>query len=271
MRLVNALLLFTIFVLISSCTTEIKMARAFEKQPNKISILCEYPEMVFLTNSVPEMPEGLTQEEQSTFLDSAYIYSDYVKFINDTLFLRQFRTQMKEQFGYIGVNYYDIDDLDKFLASQGVQYIVSFKQLEIEERWEPYHAEESFGDMLYEEDFWIKGVSLNAWVDIAKVDDSLEIQQKIYIESVLKDEVDGIFFQNQWTGEVHYQYRLDTLELQDIGELEYTASEEFSYLIFSHIVNKEIRDTLEYLNEPEAVNQWILEPGHKRLSPVPIR
>ena len=111
---------------------------------------------------------------------------------------------------------------------------------------------------------------MNAWMDVAKVNDSVEIQRQVYGESVMVDEVDGMFFQNQWNGEVHYQYRLDTLNIRELNDLEYQSGEDFSHVIFNYIVNKEIRDQLNYYNETPPAYKWILRPGSRRLIPEQI-
>ena len=271
MHLPKIVLGIFLIIVLSACTTEIKLARSFQKQPNTISVLCDYPDYIYLTSSMVDVPKGLSEEEEIAFQDSLFANSDFVRFIDDTIFFRKFREDMKQEFQGIGVNYYETEQLDEFLSSGGVQYLVNFKQLEIEERWESYHDEEVFDDVLYEEDFWIKGISLNAWMDVAKVNDTVEIQRQLYQESVLKDEVDGMFFQTQWSGQVDYHYRLDTLRVSDIGELEFRASEDFSHFIFNYIVNKEIRDQLNYMEEPEPAYQWFMKPGSRRLLPEAIR
>ena len=260
---------FSILLFFVACTTEIKLARNIQKEKQSISVLCDYPDFLYLSSSMVAIPKGLTEDEETAFHDSLFTNSDYVRFIDDTIFFRRFRQNMKEDLESIGVKYYETDDIDAFLNSGGVQYLVNFKQLEIEERWESYHAEEVFGEMLYEEDFWIKGVSVNAWMDVAKVNDTVEIQRQLYRESVILDEVDGMFFQNQWNGEVHYQYRLDSLEVSDIGELKEQSAMEFSRFIFNYIVNKEIQDRLFYLEGLEPPNNWYISPSSGRLIPNP--
>lgn len=254
-------------IIVSSCTTEIKIARTLNRDKSTISVLCDFPDYIILTNSMVEVPKDLSGKELADFYDTLFVHSEYVQYVNDTLFFHEFQENMKMQMLRIGVKYYESDDIDGFLSSKGTQYIINFKQLEMEERWEAFHDEEHIGDMLYEEDFWIKGVSLNAWMDIAKVNDTVEIQRQLYYESVIKDDVDGMFFQNQWNGDVHYQYRLDSLKVSDIDDLQYQAADEFTYFILDYIFNKEIRDRLNYAEGLEPINSWNLSPTSRRLIP----
>jgi hypothetical protein len=264
------LLFLGVLALSFGCTTEMKLAKNIQKEKHKISVLCDYPDFIFFTNSLVEIPKGISDKELADFQDSLYMHSSYIRFIDDTLFFKQFKDDMRDQFQSIGIQYYESDSLKQFLANDGILYLVNFKQLEIEERWESFHDEEVFDEILYQEDFWIKGVSLNAWMDVAKVNDTVEIQRQLYQESVLKDEVDGMFFQTQWSGEVNYHYRLDTLKVSDLGELEFRAAEDFSHFIFNYIVNKEIRDRLNYLDEAPPSYEWIMRPGSRRLIPEEI-
>jgi len=267
MHLLKTLLAISLIILLSACSTEIKLAKSFQNQPNSISVLCDFPDFIYLTNAMVEVPEDLNDEEQAAFLDSLYRNSDFIRFIDDTIFFRKFKENIRKEFQGIGVNYYDAEQIDQFLSSEAVQYLVNFKQLEIEERWELFRVEEAFGTMSYEQKIWLEAVSVNAWIDVAKVNDTVEIQRPLYKEIVLTDQVDGMFFQNQWNGEVHFQYRLDTLEIRDIGNLKDIAAEEFSYYIFNYIVNKEIRDQLNYVEQINPVYHWFLQPGSKRILP----
>ncbi|MCK5857337.1 MAG: hypothetical protein KAG64_07600 [Bacteroidales bacterium] len=264
---IQFVVLLIIIALSISCTTEIKLARSIQKDMNQISVLCDYPDHIILTNSLLELPNNMSEEESNAFYDSAYSNSQYIRYIDDTIFLRKFKEYSKSIFENYNVNYYEEEDIDAFLSSAGELYIINYKQLELEERWENYHDKEWFGNMLYEEDFWIMGLSLNAWIDVAKINDTVEIQRHLYIESVLVDEVDGMFFQNQWTGDVNYQYRLDSLEVSDVGELQYQSADEFSYHVINFVINKEIRDRLNSLEELEPMNEWFLSPGSGRLIP----
>lgn len=149
MHFLRFLLGFSFLLFFVACTTEIKLARSIQKDKQNISVLCDYPDFIYLSSSMVAPPKGLTEAEEAGFQDSLYANSDYVRFIDDTIFFRRFRENMKKNLELIGVKYYETDDIGAFLASGGVQYLVNFKQLEIEERWESYHAEEAFGAILY--------------------------------------------------------------------------------------------------------------------------
>ena len=264
-------LFFIALLFISACSSEMRLARNIQHDMQQISVLCEFPDHIILTNSLIETPDNLNDEEQRAFFDTAYKYSKYVQYIDDTIFLRKFRENIKQEFENYDVHYYRKDQFNEFISSGGVLYLVNFKQLELEERWEAFHDEERFNDVILEEDFWIMGLSHNAWIDVAKINDTVEIQRQLYTESILKDEVDGMFFQNQWSGEVHYQYRLDSLQVSDIGELELQSAEDFLIFILNTIINKEIRDRLDYSEGIEPINEWKISPNSGRLLPEILR
>lgn len=261
---------FTIaVVLLISCSTEMRLANNLQRHKNQIHVLCSFPEQIILSNSKVPFPESLEKEEESDFYDSIYYHSDYVQYIDDTIFLRKFRAATEKYFESIGFSYHKVEDLNEFLMSNGTKYLISFKQLELEERWTSYHDEEVIGNTLYEEDFWVNGISLNAWMDVAKVNDTVEIQRQTYQESILQDNVEGMFFQNQWNGEVHYQYRIDTLRVRDIGDLQTRSAHDFGYFIINFIINKEISDHLNYLEGLKPQNTWYYSPNSGRLIPEP--
>lgn len=251
----------------NSCSTEFRLSSNLQHHKDRIHVLCSFPDHLYLSNAKISPPEGLSSQEESAFYDSIFYQSDYIQYVDDTIFLRVFRETTKAFFESRGFTYHEVGELNPFLASDGMLYLVKFKQLELEERWEPYHQEEVLGEMKYEEDFWINGLSLNAWMDVAKVNDTVEIQRELYDESILTDQVEGLFFQNQWTGDVHYQYRLDTLFVSDIGELKTKSAHELSYFIINYIINKEIRDQLNYLEGLEPNNSWYLSPNSGRIIP----
>ncbi len=265
----SLILLIAVFLL--ACSSEIQMARNIKNNMEQIAILCDFPDYIILSNSTIEEPNGMNEEEEAAFYDSAYSNSIYIQYIDDTLFMRKFQEYIKQEFDNYDVRFYHKDQINEFLSTDGVLYLANFKQLELEERWEPFHAEERFDSLIYEEDFWIMGLSLNAWIDVARINDTVEVQRQLYKESVLKDDVDGMFFQNEWSGEVHYQYRIDTLKVRDIWELELQSAEDFSLLIMNTIINKEIRDRLDYYEGVEPVNEWKISPSSGRLLPEVLR
>jgi hypothetical protein len=238
-----------------------RIAGNLQRNKKNISVLCSYPEFIYLTNSKVEPPYDLNEEAKIAFYDSLYRISDYIQYIDDTIFLRRFREATKTYFEKMGINYYEADSIGTFINREGTKYILDYLQLEIEELWIPYHQEEQFQEVIYEENFWINGISLNAWVKAAKVNDTVEVQRQLYFESVLSDEVEGLFFQNQWTGEVHYQYELDSLQVSEIGVLKTRAANEIGEHLLEYIINKEIRDRLNYLENLEPNNHWIITPN----------
>jgi hypothetical protein len=261
MRFRSLLILLAAFIFIlSSCSTEMRLAGNLQRNKKDISVLCSYPDFIYLTNSKVPLPKHLSEEAKIAFYDSLYRISDYIQFIDNTIFLRKFREATKTYFEKMGINYYEADSIGAFINREGTKYTLDYQQLEIEERWIPYHQEEQFQDVVYEEDFWINGISLNAWINVAKVNDTVEIQRQLYFESVLSDEVQGLFFQNQWTGEVHYQYELDSLQVNEIEILKTRAATETAAFLLEYIINKEIRDRLNYLENLEPNNHWIITP-----------
>ena len=248
-----------------------RLASNLQRKKDHVHILCTFPEHIILSNSKVPAPEGLSADEEAAFYDSLFYYSDYVQYIDDTIFLRKFKNYTKKYFREMGFSYHEVSDLNNFLTSDGMLYLVKFKQLELEERWFPYHQEEQFDSTIYEEDIWINGISMNAWMDVAKVNDTVEVQNELYDESVLSDRVNGMFFQNQWSGDVHYQYLLDTLQLNEIGSLQSQAAIDLGTYLIDYIVNKEIRDRLDYLEGVKPRSRWFFSVKSGRFLPEPIR
>ena len=269
MHFPNKILALSIILLglLVSCSTEFSLARNLQRHKNSVHILFSFPERIILSNSKVEVRSGLSIVEEISFFDSAHYSSDFVQYIDDTIFLRKFKSHLKNHITEMGFSYYENDDLKEFLGTEGTLYLVNFKQLEIEERWVPIHREEQFDTLVYEEDLWVNGISMNAWGDIAKVNDTVEIQKQLYYESILSDGVEGMFFENQWNGEVHFQYLLDTLYVNQLGELESQSAEDFSINLIDHIINKEIRDQMNYQEGLKPNHEWYLSPGSGRLLP----
>jgi len=261
------ILFFGLLLLLISCSTEMRLATNLQRKKDKIHILCRFPEHIFLTNSKAEIPEALSADKEAAFYDSLFYHSDFVQYIDDTIFLRNFKQSIKVFFEKEGFSYHDLSDMKNFLSADGMLYSIDFKQLELEERWIPYHQEEQFDSIIYDEDFWINGLSMNAWMDVAKVNDTVEVQRQLYEESILSDKVEGMFFQNQWSGEVHYQYILDTLQVNDIGKLQTKAAVELGTFLINDIINKELRDRLNYLIGAKPRYNWFFSAKSGRFLP----
>ncbi len=257
-RRFHYLIFFIVFLM--SCTAEIRIANNLQRNKKNINILCRFPDYFYLTNSKIPIPENLPANKEMDFYDSAYRQSDFLQYIDDQKFLQEFKRNLGKYFTSFGVNYYPVDSINQFLRAKGTSYVLDFKQLELEERWMPYHREEEFDSMIYSEDFYINAMSLNAWITAAKVNDTVEVSRSLYTESVMSDAVDDMFFQNQWTGEVSYQYRLEELELEDLEYFPVKAANDIGNYLMNYIVDKEVCDRLKYTTGEDAKNYWKLSP-----------
>ncbi len=263
----RALAVLVAFLLFSSCSTEYKIASQAGKDINGTSLLLLFPDDIFVQNSKPySFPDSLNEEQRYLLsLDSSFFLKD----IDAEKFKEQFQNRIIKLYSEYGFKVYTEETLDSFLTCTTTAYILNFSQLQIEEFWKPFNDDFLKEDgTVYSQYFDLNALAAEAWVNVSKANDTSGIDNLIYCESVISDEIDGNFYYDEIDDKVYYTYNANLLEKDDWSDLLSQAPIDISLNIIDFIVNSSIEREMLSLENTYPNRFWRYNPGSTRLSPV---
>jgi hypothetical protein len=196
------LLHFLLFILMiagtifQSCTTELSLASRFvrstvQEKPGVWFIGANY---LFMTCSIPE--------DNTDGFDCNLLVEQ-----NDSLLLESYNRSFARMLEETGYKVYTFDESEKFLAHKGLALIVNIAQLELDEHLGYFTDSEDFDTLRYTETFPVRVVSLNSWIEVSKVDTTSSKREVFYATTEISDLIDGYFTQNEFRGNVSYNYK----------------------------------------------------------------
>jgi hypothetical protein len=215
--------LFAVVILInlSSCSIEKKFAREFIKNDTSRLVLVIPPDLLFKTSLKDyelDNADSLDEWELDSLL---YENSIFLKYVVDSVFLSNYYTKYSSELEALGFKVYNEDSLLSFLSGKPDSYIFNIAQIELEEYIMPIVEKQEFEEFLYYQVINLNAVNVNSWLEISRINE--EEKKVLFFSSLfLTDELEGYFRYNYFTGNVKYDYSIDTLlleEVYDLGEL----------------------------------------------------
>lgn len=254
-RITFLLLTVSALALMSSCSTERKLANDFLKHRDSLSVMIIEPDFLFKTNlktyAVKDFDKLSAEAQQQIQYDSSL----FLQQINDSILIRNYITSLIETLKGYGVKTMNQQQLPDFMTSHGRAWQVTLVQLELEESLMPYRAQEVFDDsLLYFEDFELQKASLNSWFEIVKMNHHQDASEVLYASHYFTDELDGRFANNVFTGDVAFRYNLTPLAVDDIYLLASESGAAYAGYIFDYLMNEYI---LQNLPPTQMLRSWL--------------
>lgn len=238
------ILLTLVAAITASCSIERKFAREYVKDDTTRTVLLMSPDYIF-KKSLKEWEVDSVDELDEWTLDSILLEkSMFLKRIDDSLFLDFYLRHFVDELQKLGFIVYGEDSLVTFLSGKPNAHIINLAQLEIEEYIMPYREEEQFGDYIYFEVIDLNAINLNSWIEISKVNEE-EDKALFFASHYLTDEMEGYFRYYYFTGEVGFNYEVDTIPMSNIYKLGALAGYEYAGYTFDYLMNKYIDKRME--------------------------
>ena len=156
--------------IITSCSVEEKMALNFVKVNNTRSILVFSPDQIFKVNQKTELLDSLKIYDESKFDSVLYTHSDYLQYLNDSLFLANYVLGYTEEMTSLGFAVYNQDQTQTFMEVDSNAYVANIAQIEIEETYYDYRAGETIYGHYYYYDFELNAIVVNSWIELKEFD-----------------------------------------------------------------------------------------------------
>lgn len=255
-RFLFLLSLAAVILHLTSCNPERHLANNFIKKREPASILLLSPEFSYKYNyKLPDVDnfDNLSKQAQDSLL---FFNSELLQYIDDSLLITNYIRGLSSGLKSLGFNVFTTGTTGSFVNRGSDGLIVNVAQLELEEFLDSISDNASFGDEEhYNYDLYITAVNINSWMELTRVNrqDSALV---LYASNTLTDRFDGGFRYFPFTGEVKYDYTIDSLKVEDIYTSAISIGNLYAGLLFDYLMNDYIRMSMSPGMEPSKYYTW---------------
>ena len=253
----NALQLIVVIIFISgffyACNPEKKLAKEFVYAPNKRNALVITTDFLYKINQktwlLDSIKGSFTEEQKDSIL---WELSDYVKNIDDSIFLAKFTAGYNYRLAKYGFDVFTPLTTNMFMERDSDSYIINIPQMELEETIYPYKDETMLNGYTYFHQHYLNAIDVSTWFEINKVNDTILNQQTMFASDLITDNLGGTFDYNENTDQLKYYYKIDTLKVKQIYDLAIELGKRYAEYTYDYLLNKYILikkeqdDTLQY-------------------------
>ena len=231
----RALIIGVLFaLLLSSCQTELKIAKQYVAERNNIRAAVYFPE------------KAVVKVEYNAQLDKK---TEVLNGFSQDLFLDVMYNAYAEMMGQYGVEVYVPDDIDSILVDS-THWLVLLTHQEIVGRISEYEDYFFSDSDEYSYKHPLNLVNVASWFEI---NDS-EWLPELYCEHNLMDGFDSKTDFSFWTQELNYTYTIDTLELADVYNFAVYLGKQYAGYTYDYMMNHYVgeemrRQYLDYWNQ----------------------
>lgn len=254
-------------LLLASCSVERKLASRLAVDTEGLAIMLISTDQIFadqLTYPDVEDWDRLSPEEQdSVRLSSSRIIKD----LSGQQFLNIFKQSYTKELGRYGVKVFGESDLNDFHSWEGSSWLVNLAQVEVQEQQQIIRDEELVNGTLYTYDIPVNNVNIASWFEVARMNASTDNSMEVMFASYdISDDYHGYFTQNFVTGEVGYNLRSDTLNMDKFYLSVAFLGRLYAGYTFDYILNNRLKDQLD--SEKRSGRYFRYDPYRRYLFPT---
>ncbi len=243
-RIAISVLVMIILFLSHGCSPEKKLAKSFVNDPDQKSILLLGPELVFKKSLKTSILDSLKITDETLFDSVLMANSDFLQYINDSLFLQNYLKGYEEECKLFHVDVYRESQTADFLEVDSNAWVIYLAQVELEESWFPYRDETRYLDSYYYHDHILNAATVYSWFEVNQVDKKGK-RNVYFIEDAIIDEVEGEFALDYFGGQVKYYYRIDSLKTEDLYGFAFNLGRKYAGYTYDLLLNDYIRENME--------------------------
>jgi hypothetical protein len=230
--------------MVTGCTLEQKLARSFVDLESPGQFLLLKPSFVFKYNLKEFEIPGIDTLDEYTKDSLLMEYSLFLKIISDSAIINEFAESFSATLESYGAKVLPENAIDTLMENGGTPHILNVAQFSMEEYIHPYSTEE----LVYDEIIVIDGIDLNAinfnvWIELGRM--NTEKNNKVLFASdYLLDNINGTLKQHLITGNMSFDYTIDTITLPRI----YMSARQFGKItagyLYDYLMNSYIAENL---------------------------
>ncbi len=219
---------------------ERKLGKEFLAQTPQISIEVYTPETLYKFSHKGEKIPGFDSLSVPKQDSALFASSQFIRFVDDSTFLDKYVNTFIDGLREIGFRVFVDSKVDTIFTKQPQAYVVNMSQVQLDEYLQPYDDSEQVGDTEFYKSFELNAVDASSWFELNKYNAVKPIKTVLYSSFTASDGFTGNFIMNNFTMNLHYRYKIDSLKLNDIYDLAtYSGRRDANYL-FDYFMNQYI-------------------------------
>jgi hypothetical protein len=246
----RVLVFLVMLYLLSSCTTEHKLARQYVRNHKGEGVLLSPADILYKLNSGAFIDESLFPEPEQQ--DSVAFYSStFVQYVSDSVFLTKFTNSLIEELFKMGYQVSLDKELDIFLSSPKPTWVISLAQLQLEEDFTSslvYGYDDD--DEEYSMQYPVYSVSLNSWLEVSPVNSAIGARQLLFLSGFIEDEKDMNVALDYYRGKFYFNDDRDNVSLEDIYSMASGSAKKIADMLFDYFMNDYIRRNIKDTENP---------------------
>lgn len=242
---------------------EKKLAKEFVKQNIQRSILLFQPSFIYKTSLKTDILDSLGIKDETLFDSVLMANSLILQYIDDSLFIANYMTGLKEELKKFHFAIYDEEHIADFMNIDSNSYVVNVAQIELEETLVPFRDATEVDNMQYYHDHLLNSINVNSWLEISEVNTKKNDRQVYFAGEEITDDVHGEFVYDVFSDEIKYFYTIDSLKPGDIYTFAYQLGRTYAAYTFDLLLNKYVKKHLPEGREEK--HYYRFDPVHRKI------
>ena len=236
-------ILFTltwVMVWLGACAQEKEIGKQFVQNAAGFNIQLFTLNSLYKNNHKGEVIPGFDSLSPAQQDSALWFSSSFIQHVDDSLYLVTYVNNFIDEIRALGFKVYLDTSLVGFLKGQSQSYVVNIAQVELDEYYYAYEDKEQFGDSVYYKNVSLNAVDASSWFELSKLNAEKPVKTVLYSAFTATDALDGRFYNNPFSGEVIYSYKIDSLKLTDIYDLAAYSGKKHASFLFDFFMNQYI-------------------------------
>jgi hypothetical protein len=241
-KIVSTLLLpgLLLLLIFPSCTMEKKLGKEFLAQAPQISIELLTTGNIYKFNHKGEKIPGFDSLSGPQQDSALYADSRFIQFVDDSTFLDKYINSFIDELRGIGFRVFLDGNVDTILQREPQAYVVNMSQVQLDEYFDPFEDSEQVGDTIFYKTFELNAVDASSWFELKKYNSVKPVKTVLFSSFTASDGFTGNFIMSNFTMNLKYRYKIDSLRMNDIYDLaSYSGRRNANYL-FDYFMNQYI-------------------------------
>lgn len=240
---------------------ERKLGKQFMGMTPQISIEVYTPQNLFKFSHKGEKIQGFDSLNAARQDSALFASSRFIKYVDDSIFLDRFVNSFIDELRRYGFRVFVDSNVDTILRKEKQSYVVNMSQVQLDEYFEPYEDSETIGDTTYYKTFELNAVDASAWYELSKYNVVKPVKTLLYSTFTASDGFNGNFILNNFTMNLQYRYKIDSLKLTDIYDLASFSGRRHANYLLDYFMNQYI--SLHMPENMEIMGYLHYSPSYK--------
>ena len=250
---------FTLLLLLVAGLTwgqsERKMAKIFVKNVTGTSVMVSPPPFLYKYNLKTEMLDTLVYENQRQKDSLLWVRSDFIRKINDSLFIARFMAGYRSE-----LEKYGFHVVPRISDSNG--YRIQVAQIELEEQYYLFSDTAYYGNDVYVHRQKLNALDVSSWFVVKGPLVTGKNGKVLFAENLLTDNLDGHFDVDPFSGNLKYLYTMDSLTVKKIYRYAKNLGRTYAGYTFDYLLNVFLTKNLSASRR--AKHYWRYDPYRKK-------